>query len=348
MLERKLYQIILITAFSMSVISLTGNVIIGFPIQINIKWIVLISVSLVAFLIQRCNKGLEIDRKIFFIFMILFFLPFGYIDSGGSANNALGYEFLILISISYLFKGAWRLVLIGLHILVFMVMATIEYMRPEWIKVYSAHSQYIDRIVQIPLIMLVSFAIIKLFADAYDRHKEAQKKYSAELERANERLRYLANYDDLTGLYNRRAFNQRLDQLYIDHQIEDQAIHVVLIDLDAFKMINDTKGHIVGDAVLSNFGKVLLQALTPEHVVCRWGGDEFSVLFFGDVSALNAAIRVLQDNYRQIVQEYEVRSALSVGAVLWDPLSSPLEILIKADQALYASKADSSEKIIIL
>jgi diguanylate cyclase (GGDEF)-like protein len=350
MLEQRLYRIILATAFLMSVVSLVGNLIAGFPILLNVKWFVLAAISAFAFLYQWRRGQIEWPQKLFFIFVILFFLPFAYMQSGGSANNTLGYEFLILISLTYLFKGRWRLTLVLLHIVVFMGMATIEYLKPEWIEVYSRHTQYVDRVIQIPLLMLASFFIIKLFADAYDKNKEMQKTYSAELEKANEQLLFLANYDELTGLYNRRAFNLKLDQFCKRrNEVTDahSPAYIVLIDLDNFKKINDTKGHLTGDAVLSEFGKVLLSAVKPPHIVSRWGGDEFSLIFFGEEEKLLNLVKLLKSQYETITEKHGVASGLSVGAVGWECPSEALDVLIAADQALYESKVSSNRQIVI-
>src|SRR6185295_5522828 len=95
---------------------------------------------------------------------------------------------------------------------------------------------------------------------------------------AEERLRYLADHDSLSGVCNRRRFEQDLRR-ELEHGARRGSRGIVLLlDVDAFKAINDTRGHAVGDAVIARLGGALQERLRSGDVVARLGGDEFAVL----------------------------------------------------------------------
>ncbi|MEM9695627.1 MAG: GGDEF domain-containing protein, partial [Myxococcota bacterium] len=99
----------------------------------------------------------------------------------------------------------------------------------------------------------------------------------AEIDRLDE-FRRLAYRDDLTGLYNRRHFEDRLAEAWARAQRHGEAACVVLIDCDHFKAINDTAGHAAGDAVLSYLAGILREFSRECDIPCRLGGDEFALL----------------------------------------------------------------------
>ena len=100
----------------------------------------------------------------------------------------------------------------------------------------------------------------------------------AEVEQLQAQLREQASRDPLTGLYNRRYLHQRLPQLLQRAERQGQRLHLVLIDLDHFKAVNDQHGHACGDAVLKQFSALLAGQLQPEDIGARYGGEEFCLV----------------------------------------------------------------------
>ncbi len=141
----------------------------------------------------------------------------------------------------------------------------------------------------------------------------------------------LAVTDDLTGVYNRNAYN-----LYIDKNmknIQKKSRGIILFDIDDFKMINDTKGHLAGDEVLKNVAKNLLKVFPePEHRVFRIGGDEFSVLTEG--ISENEIIRRLIRLKKYLAIDGNI--GLSKGYSIIK--NTPEEAFEFADEMLYADK----------
>lgn len=141
----------------------------------------------------------------------------------------------------------------------------------------------------------------------------------------------LAVTDDLTGLYNRNAYN-----LYVEKSIKDvkkKEKGIILFDIDDFKLINDTKGHLAGDIALKNVAKVLLEVFCDhKYRVFRIGGDEFSVLAEG-VSEKEIIKRLI--TLKKRLDVYGDISLSKGYSIIGD---NPEEAFTYADEMLYADK----------
>ena len=166
----------------------------------------------------------------------------------------------------------------------------------------------------------------------------------AERERVERRLKYETLHDSLTGLPNRTLLLQRLEQAmqrYVANPSEQFA--VLFIDLDRFKVINDSVGHLVGDDLLFQVGGRIRACLKTRDVVARLGGDEFAVLLEGIVDTNKATliaeriISELQTPFR--LGTKEIFTSASIGIALSSPhYRQPEELLRDADAAMYNAK----------
>lgn len=159
---------------------------------------------------------------------------------------------------------------------------------------------------------------------------------------ATEELTYQAEHDSLTGLHNRRAFERRLKQV-LDWQKQDQRpIAVFYLDLDQFKVVNDSCGHIAGDQLLIGISR-LLEGYTPYGFFARLGGDEFGILFRDldkkdAMSRANACLEAIR-NYEFSFSGRTFNVSASIGVVQCsENINSVSKILIAADTACYAAK----------
>ena len=101
-------------------------------------------------------------------------------------------------------------------------------------------------------------------------------------------LEYQASYDELTGLLNRRAFTTELERAWVSREQGGKPCFLMFMDLDQFKVVNDTSGHQAGDQLLKSIGEVLVDSVRTNDTVARQGGDEFAILLW-DCPARNAA-----------------------------------------------------------
>lgn len=164
---------------------------------------------------------------------------------------------------------------------------------------------------------------------------------------SEERISFMARYDTLTGLPNRNYFTQLVSEDLQTRRNEGQerTVSLMIIDIDEFKHVNDTFGHIVGDQLLVQVANCLRAALPAEGIVARLGGDEF-IVYRGAVSsstqAQDDAARVLEAFRQPFVLEGMTLSAnVSIGLVTITTGDADLDdLMTKADLALYAAKGN--------
>ena len=160
---------------------------------------------------------------------------------------------------------------------------------------------------------------------------------------AEARIRYLARYDDLTGLPNRSYFREQLQRALTAAQADEHPMALLFIDLDRFKHINDQLGHKAGDEVLRTFGERLQRSLQPGEFCARLGGDEFVLLIDAPNGGLNTTRRA--EEILEIVDEPvllggdEYPLSASIGISLFpDDGDSGEQLLQFADVAMYRAK----------
>ena len=165
-----------------------------------------------------------------------------------------------------------------------------------------------------------------------------QKRREADLAR-------LAHHDALTGLFNRRRFQEELERTLAQVRRYGGQGALLFVDVDGLKPINDTLGHQAGDAFLRNLATLLQERLREVDVVARLGGDEFAVLLFpSDMSqTLVVADRLLQAvrTHTTMVADYPLQCTISLGIALFPQHGAAMEEIINnADRALYRAKAE--------
>ena len=163
---------------------------------------------------------------------------------------------------------------------------------------------------------------------------------------ASERLWQAANFDDLTGLPNRRHFNRALGSAIEQAGTSGSSVTLIMLDLDNFKEVNDTRGHAVGDDVLTEIGSRLTHLAAHGSIVARLGGDEFALLASGDLSdedIIKSGNQILADLKPPIhIGSTHIYIGGTLGVARFPADASNVsELLKKADLALYAAKEAS-------
>jgi diguanylate cyclase (GGDEF)-like protein len=173
------------------------------------------------------------------------------------------------------------------------------------------------------------------------------------IQKANEMLEHLAVTDGLTGLYNHRFFRQQLESEFERARRYSLPLSCMIIDIDNFKKVNDTYGHLQGDTVLRGIAATTLQSVRKSDIVARYGGEEFVVIMpqTGLDGAKAQAERMLRD-IRQMNHEGMPPGSqvtVSIGVAVFDPATMlDCEALIRvADSALYEAKDAGKNRVVV-
>ena len=182
-----------------------------------------------------------------------------------------------------------------------------------------------------------------------ERDREEIRRFAAELAVTNRRLQEVALTDALTGCPNRRYAIERLEQEWAASARSKRSLTCMVIDVDAFKRINDDHGHDIGDSALTQIATALKSGLRAQDVIARMGGDEFLVLC-PDTDLASAAI--CAERMRKAVETLPApegpqgRRSVSIGLAMRDASMEDADALIKcADQGLYLAKQRGRNRI---
>lgn len=173
----------------------------------------------------------------------------------------------------------------------------------------------------------------------------------ARLSEARVALAHEAMHDPLTGALNRRAFAEVLSRELSDERRHAHGLAVRIVDIDKFKLINDTHGHPVGDEVLRGLVRLMESNLRGHDVLGRHGGDEFVIL---TVHAPEEGVAVTFERIRAVVAETPVLTSvgnvsitMSIGVSIWTEGDTEIELLAAADTALYRAKDAGRNRVSI-
>lgn len=176
-----------------------------------------------------------------------------------------------------------------------------------------------------------------------------------ELELANRKLQQLSMSDGLTGIANRRCFDERLAEEWQRHAREGRTLALLLVDVDCFKPLNDARGHLHGDECLRELANVCIGVLhDPDGLVARYGGEEFALLLPGcDVDEARRTAERLRRRVESLALAHSTSLVapyvtVSVGvSAICPALEQSPEVLIGAsDQALYIAKAKGRNRVV--
>jgi len=176
---------------------------------------------------------------------------------------------------------------------------------------------------------------------ARGRNEELQREVVAR-KQAEEESRQLALIDPLTSIYNRRGFTALAAHVREIARRQRRPVHVLLIDLDRFKRINDTFGHAVGDKALVEFGQILTATFRKSDVVARTGGDEFCVLLAEPDEGIQTALARLRQNVDNRndagTRSYRLEFSVGLARAMPDDDVSIHALVEMADEAMYEEK----------
>ena len=174
---------------------------------------------------------------------------------------------------------------------------------------------------------------------------------SADIRFALEKIRRVSDTDDLTGLYNMRAFSSILQRAFKQSVRHSHALSIVMIDCDNLKTVNDTHGHEAGNRLLQHAVRCIREELRGSDVLARFGGDEFIALLpeteTKGVREMGERIRRAIEGAMMDVRGGEIHTTVSVGVASYPSDGGNLEVIMdKADKAMYRAKQQGRNKVV--
>lgn len=196
-------------------------------------------------------------------------------------------------------------------------------------------------LLRFPMLYIAFFAVAFLLETireaTYDALQESRRQYI-----------YLYAHDALTNVYNRYGFNEQMDALLKEPR--EQGVALLILDIDYFKNVNDRYGHTCGDVMLNEIAALLVSKSGADAVVCRWGGEEFSVIL-PNAADCGRIAEEIQAGIRGLVVsvgQETARTTASIGMVVVPPLvyASPAALVTQADRCLYKAKEAGRDRIV--
>ena len=176
------------------------------------------------------------------------------------------------------------------------------------------------------------FGVVKL-----KKNKNASDLHAEKMEKA-------ANIDGLLGIGNRRMLQRKLNAMATDYT----PFSLLLIDVDHFKAINDTYGHLVGDDILRELTQSMENSLRPEDTIGRWGGEEFLVLASGtEIGSAEMLVQRIRTGVAQHEFSTVGRVTVSIGVAQFQQNTSVSHTFSIADKALYKAKNAGRNRVVV-
>ncbi|HVE68611.1 MAG TPA: EAL domain-containing protein [Solirubrobacteraceae bacterium] len=174
---------------------------------------------------------------------------------------------------------------------------------------------------------------------------------ATERRRFEDELKHLADHDALTGLFNRRRFEQELDRELARAMRYEEPGAVLMLDVDNFKYVNDTLGHAAGDQIISGVAKLLDRRLRDTDAVARLGGDEFALVLprttHGEATRLAGHLLQAIREHDILVAGRSVHVTASIGVAVFDRVrQTASEVLAAADLAMYEAKDSGRDRVV--
>ena len=213
-----------------------------------------------------------------------------------------------------------------------------------WQSVFSSDLSEMWMRTLVVIVMTSASVVVQFFMRRQDVYAKALLNYQDHLEELvnerTQRLQYLADFDELTGIYNRRKFTEYLNKEMDRARRYHQDLSLVMCDIDFFKNVNDSCGHDKGDEVLKSFSDIFRQNLRKTDTYARWGGEEFIILMSQTDIAMATKVA---DKLRQIIGNTNFGGNIeqltaSFGISQLHNTEQASSLIKRADKALYDAK----------
>lgn len=335
-LNNYIFFVFLLLASIAAIASIIGNVITSYPLNANIKWVGIILIAILGFDMLRINKFVEAYKTIIFgVFLSAIIIPSWFFGGG---DNTITLLYLLLITVEALImfeKPVTRWISAALCLLFSCVLTTISYLFPHLIERTGVQNVYADNIIQLSIIFIITAASVGIYTNQFSRQHNMMVSLNSSLDN-------LASVDTLSGVLNRRKILEILETC-VDSDTPCYN-HLIMMDIDHFKSINDQHGHLVGDEIIHHFAAYVQDIVQICGVVGRYGGDEFMVLLncTEKEAVMIAKSLVSIPNYNN----HSITTSAGMTSITGNSIAD--KIIFQADGLLYAAKENGRNQIALL
>lgn len=378
-LRYRVFNAVFLVGIFMSFSGSLMNSILGLDRVVTITSFACGIITIGLYIAFKKSNNYELLSMIVVIFTSFVFFPAMWVITGGTQGSIPYYIIINAGIIALLLDGFKRKIIFFLYALVIGVLLVFEYHMPD-IAYNSDLIRSIDFAFGLFICLLSSVVLIAVLIDSYmdefnkseqylatleEQNKEIEaknrllEKSNSELKKAKEeaeklnrllyeekqKLQKLSITDYLTGTYNKRFITSCLEKEIEASREKQKKLAVALLDIDNFKTINDTYGHLYGDYVMERISKTIINNLRPSDIVGRYGGDEFLIILPDTGSEEGYAV---MERVRQKILDLKWENELVVtisGSVIQAENDEPISLLKKLDQLLYSAKHKSKNMI---
>lgn len=373
-LKYRIFNVVFLVGIFMSFSCSLMNYFLGFnKVAVLLSFICGV-ITVVLFVVFKISKNYELVSLIVVIFLSFVFFPIMWLITGGTYTSIPYYIITNAGIIVLLLTGLQRKIIVSLFALFVGGLMVTEYLRPELVVRYdSVFIRYVDIAFGLFVCLFSIAVLISVLIDSYMDELQKSKQYLATLEEKNreieaknrlleksnaevmkakeeaeklnrllseekQKLQMLSITDYLTGAFNKMFITSCLNEELEASQRKLKKLTVAMVDIDNFKTINDTYGHLYGDYVLKKVVRTIKNNLRQKDIIGRYGGDEFFIILRDTRIKEGYA---LMERIRQKIAEIEWESNLKVtisGGVV-EVGGDELNVLLnKVDQLLYRAK----------
>ena len=266
--------------------------------------------------------------------------PLMFLANDGMHGGMIFYFVIAPVCISLVLKGKTRLIIFIAIMAEYAVLFVFYKTAPQYFLRMTDKTAFIDQLCSMVITSLILFSFSYSVAHQNSHDRETIEKLSKMYEKQ-------ANTDELTGLYNRRYFNNFL-KLAINTLGDSGNLHVAMLDIDDFKVVNDKYGHPFGDTVLQRFAGILKKTESEGATACRYGGEEFLLLIpkKDRDEALLIVEKIIEATWAQIQIGDNGFVTASAGFITCTEDMSYDALLQEVDNRLYAAKAAGKNRVV--
>lgn len=333
-----------LVALFFCVLSAIESSLVGLSSYLVITNVLYSLILLFIYYLSRFKNKHRLSRFLGIVLLIFMYIPALWFLNGGSASGipyfiVMFTSFIVVLSIdenNIKKRGRiFSVVILSIEIIIVMILMYAEYKVPGMIYIFPDNaSKYIDMMAGMLIAVLGNYFILYSFVVQHYKDLEEIKKYSSMLEG-------LVQMDAMTGLLNHSHLLKQLDMELKKSSRYNRKLSLIMIDLDHFKLVNDTYGHQFGDEVLIAVAAEIKKCTRETDIAARYGGEEFIVVLpeTDEESAVRVSTRI-QECLKGLSLSRAVKITVSGGIAQCRKDETALEIMERADILLYKAKSN--------